>query len=235
MDDGEEPIAEAAYDELADDYAEAVGASAYNADLEFPATTSLVPDVADERVLDAGCGAGRYSEWLAERGAEVVGLDVSEEMLAQAADRVGDRAAFVRGSLSAPLGFDDGEFDGVVSALALGYVRDWRRPFTEFARVLSPGGFLVFSTAHPFDQFPPEDGDDANYFEVERRTKDWDVEVPYYRRPVGEILTPLLETGFRIDSVHEPQPTEEFREKRPERYEKESRYPVFFCVRAVRE
>jgi hypothetical protein len=43
----------------------------------------------------------------------------------------------------------------------------------------------------------------------------------------------VVEAGFRIDEVCEPQPTAEFAEKRPERYEKESRNPVFLCVRAV--
>jgi SAM-dependent methyltransferase len=123
-----------------------------------------------------------------------------------------------------------------VSALALGYVADWERPFAEFARLLEPGGFLVFSTGHPLDQFSPEDDEgEANYFEVERKTKEWDVEVPYYRRPFSEIVQPLIETGFRIDRVLEPRPTAAFEEKWPERYEKESRYPVFLCVRAVRE
>ncbi len=237
MTDGEDPIAEAAYDELADTYAEEVRTNPYNADLEFPATTSLVPDVEGKRVLDAGCGTGVYTEWLLDRGADVVGVDVSEAMLEHARERVGDRAEFVRADLAEPMEFagTDG-FDGVVSALALGYVADWRGPFAEFARLLKPGGFLAFSTGHPLDQFPPEaDEGDANYFEVERAVKEWDVEVPYYRRPFSEIVEPLLETGFRIDELLEPRPTAAFEEKWPERYEKESRYPVFLCVRAVRE
>jgi SAM-dependent methyltransferase len=237
METGEDPIAEAAYDELAATYAEEVRTNPYNADLEFPATSSLIPDVKGKRVLDAGCGTGVYTEWLVDRGAEVVAVDVSEAMLEHARDRVGDRAEFVRADLGEPLEFaaTDG-FDGVVSALALGYVADWERPFAEFARLLEPGGFLVFSTGHPLDQFPPEDDEgEANYFEVERKTKEWDVEVPYYRRPFSEMVQPLIETGFRIDRVLEPRPTAAFEEKWPERYEKESRYPVFLCVRAVRE
>ena len=233
MDPEDEPVARAAYDELADTYAEDVETNAYNANLEFPATASLVPDVDGKRVLDAGCGTGVYTEWLLDRGANVVGVDASEAMLEQAVERVGDRAEFHQADLAEPLAFAEPDaFDGVVSALALGYVRDWRRPFAEFARLLEPGDFLVFSTGHPFDQFP-EDGT-ANYFETELRRKEWEVEVPYYRRPFSEILNPLLETGFRLDRVLEPRPTEGFREKRPERYEKESRHPVFCCMRAVK-
>ena len=240
MTDGEDPIAVDAYDELADSYAEEVRENPYNAHLEFPATTSLIPDVAGEQVLDAGCGTGVYTEWLLEQGADVVGMDASEAMLDHARDAIGDRATFHQADLEKPLDFAETDaFDGVVSALALGYVADLRDPFGEFARVLEPGGFLVFSTAHPLDQFPPDDpemGDDpgdANYFEVERVVKEWDVEVPYYRRPLAGILNPLLDAGFRLDRLVEPQPTEAFKEAWPERYEKESRYPVFVCVRAT--
>lgn len=231
-----DPVAKAAYNELADTYAEEVRTNPYNADLEFPATTSLVPDAEDERILDAGCGTGVYTEWLLEQGADVVGVDVSEKMLEHANERVGGRAEFRQADLGEPFEFAATDaFDGIVSALALGYVKEWRKPFSEFARLLKPGGFLVFSTGHPLDQFPFEaEDEDANYFEIELRQKEWEVDVPYYRRPFSEIINPLLETGFRLETVVEPQPTKAFEEKRPERYEKESRHPVFFCVRATK-
>lgn len=234
----DEPIAEAAYDALADEYAEEVEASAYNAELEFPGTVALVPDVDGKRVLDAGCGNGRYTEWLLERGADVVAVDASEEMLAHATERVddraGDRATFHRADLGRRLPFaDDGEFDGVVSALVLDYVPDWAATFAEFARVLVPGGFVVASVSHPFDEFHlPER---ANYFDVEERTKEWSVDVPYYRRPLARMVNPILDAGFRLDELAEPQPTEGFRERRPERYERESKRPVFLSLRAVKD
>ena len=232
----EHPIARDAYDQLADTYAEDVRSNAYNAHLEFPATSALVPDVDGKRILDAGCGTGVYTEWLLEDGADVVGIDVSTEMLAHARERIDERAELQQADLGESLPFAENSFDGIVSALALGYVRDWDETFAEFARILAPGGFLVFSTGHPLDQFPVETEDlDANYFEIERREKEWEVDVPYYRRPFGEIVTPLLDAGFRLDSLVEPQPTEAFKEQRPERYEKESRYPVFLCVRARNE
>ena len=46
------------------------------------------------------------------------------------------------------------------------------------------------------------------------------------------MLNPLVEAGFEIDQIVEPRPTPAFAEAMPERYEKESRYPVFLCVRA---
>lgn len=230
----DEAIAEAAYDELAANYREVAESNVYNADLEFPATSAMIPDVDGAQVLDAGCGAGRYTEWLLEQGATVVGMDVSERMLAQARDRVGERATFHQASLEAPLSFAaDGAFAGVVSSLVLDYVEDWESTFTEFSRVLDDGGFFVFSVRHPLDVFDPEASD--SYFAVELAEADWAVGVPYYRRPLSAMFEPLRSAGFRIDEVVEPQPTERFREREPDLYETESKEPVFFCVRATNE
>ena len=41
-----------------------------------------------------------------------------------------------------------------------------------------------------------DDPGDANYFDVERQTKEWEVDVPYYRRPMSEILNPLWRLAF---------------------------------------
>jgi ubiquinone/menaquinone biosynthesis C-methylase UbiE len=230
---------EAAYDTVAETYDEDVENNAYNAELEMPGTTSLIPDVAGRRVLDAGCGTGIYSEWLRERGAEVVGVDASREMLARARERLGATdgerddppVEFHRADLAEPLDFPDESFDGVVSALVLDYVEDWHATFAEFARVLRPGGFLVFSVGHPVEEYV--DNEDVTYFDRERVTKQWDVEIPYYRRPLADVLEPLLAAGLRLDGIVEPEPTDRFRELRPEAYEKESRQPVFLCLRAV--
>jgi ubiquinone/menaquinone biosynthesis C-methylase UbiE len=229
----EEPIAKDAYDELADTYAEDVETNGYNADIEFPGTTGLIPGVNGKRVLDAGCGTGVYTEWLLDHGADVVGVDVSETMLEHAMERVKDRATFHQADLGEPLDFAaDDEFDGIVSALALGHIEDWRGVFSEFARVLGSGDFVVFSTSHPLNEYPSDEN--ANYFEVEPRTNEWPVEVPYYRRPFAEIIAPVLDADFRVDAIAEPQPTDAFEEKRPEKYEKESKQPVFLCLRAVK-
>ncbi|MFB6207332.1 MAG: class I SAM-dependent methyltransferase [Haloglomus sp.] len=230
-DRGRDAAAVAAYDDLADEYVTELEENPYNAHLSFPATTDLIPEVQGQRVLDAGCGGGAYTEWLLDRGADAVGVDASSGMLERARERVGARAELGRVDLRDQLPFDDGAFDGIVSALALGYVADWDQVFDEFSRILRPGGFVVFCTKHPFDEFPlPAESD---YFAVERTVKEWDVEVPYYRRSLEAITGPVLGAGFRLDEVTEPKPTAEFATVWPERYETESKRPVFLCVRAI--
>jgi ubiquinone/menaquinone biosynthesis C-methylase UbiE len=223
----------AAYDELAPDYADDLESSPYHEHLARPGTTALVPAVEGSRILDAGCGRGQFAAWLADNGAEVVGVDASEEMLAEARERLatgdGDAVTLQRTDLAEPLPFDDDTFDGIVSGLVLSYVEDWDALFAEFARVLRPGGFVVFSVGHPADEFPL--ADDESYFETRRKVKEWAVDVPYYARPLSAMVTPVIDAGFRLEELAEPEPTEGFREQWPERYEKESRYPVFVAFR----
>jgi trans-aconitate 2-methyltransferase len=97
----------------------------------------------DERVMDAGCGSGRLTEKLLERlpRGEVVGVDLSYNMLAQAAEHLrcfGGRIRLVQGDL-ARLPFQS-EFDVVFSTASFHWVLDHEALFSSLARSLKPGG-----------------------------------------------------------------------------------------------
>ena len=93
------------------------------------------------RVLDLGCGTGKLGELLAE-DSRVVGLDLSQQMLVAATERLGERIRFVRGSMFA-LPFTDGVFDRATSAFVLRNLTDLPSAFAELARVMAPGGSLA--------------------------------------------------------------------------------------------
>jgi SAM-dependent methyltransferase len=233
----DEPIALEAFTRLADAYAARIDVKAHNAFYDRPAVLSLLPPVEGRRVLDAGCGPGAYAERLVGRGAEVVGIDVCPRMVELARRRVRGKASFHQADLARPLDFlPAASFDLVVSALALDYVRDWAAAFGEFFRVLREPGCLVFSAGHPSDEFY-EHHPEGNYFEVERVDCEWRgfgpaVRVPYYRRPLGEMLGPLLGAGFVLERLLEPRPVPEFQDHDPADYSKLTRRPGFLCFRA---
>ena len=232
------PIALEAYEALAEPFAALVDTKPHNAYYERPATLSLLPDVQGKHVLDAGCGPGVYVEWLANRGAEVLGFDISDKMVRLAKQRVGTRAQVWRADLGKPLDFlADASFDIVLSALALDYVEDWEQVFREFHRVLRQPGHLIFSVGHPFAEFMTHHS--GNYFhtelvEFEFRGFGTPVRVPSYRRPLSALVNPLIQAGFALERIIEPTPTAEFRQKDPKDYEELSRQPGFLCVRAVK-
>lgn len=104
--------------------------------------------VSGKRVLDAGCGVGWGSKLLLEAGAShVVGLDISEEALADCRRRTPE-AEFVQGDLQA-LPFEDGEFDVVVCFEALEHAADTTAVLDHLARVLTDDGILLVSSPNP--------------------------------------------------------------------------------------
>jgi SAM-dependent methyltransferase len=131
--------------------------------------------------------------------------------------------------------FDDGQFDLVNAPLCMDYIFDWSAVFREFKRVLKPGGYFLMSAGHP--AFDAEYFATNEYFSVEQVECEWTgfgkrVVMPGFRRSLQEFLMPLLSSGFRLDRIVEPLPTEEFKEADPVRYASLMHRPGFLCVRA---
>ena len=121
--------------------------SAGNAALWRIATVRAIAPQPSERVLDLACGTGTSTAAIAKRAGEVVGLDFSEGMIAEA-HRRHPQLAFVAGDAQA-LPFGDDEFDAVTVSFGLRNMRDPHLALTEMHRVLKPGGRVVvceFST-----------------------------------------------------------------------------------------
>ncbi|GMB01832.1 class I SAM-dependent methyltransferase [Pelosinus sp. IPA-1] len=224
------------YETMAEYYFECVDTKPFNAYYERPATLSLLPDVAGKKVLDAGCAAGWYSNWLLTKGANVTAIDFSPKMIEMTKKRVGDKADIIRADLNEPLNFiKDKTIDIILSSLTLHYVRDWNLVMAEFNRVLKPLGSLILSVHHPFMDFTYFNRE--NYFLTEIIEDEWEtnkgkVKVQFYRRPLSKIVSPVLDAGFIIEKLIEPMPTEKFKELHPKAYEKLTQKPQFLFLRA---
>lgn len=107
----------------------------------------VVADLPPARALDLGCGEGADAVWLAERGWNVVAVDVSETALGRAREAassrgVSDRIEFIQLDLSD--GFPDGTFDLVSSQFLHSTIRfDRTTILAKAARAIRPGGLLV--------------------------------------------------------------------------------------------
>ena len=118
--------------------------------LEEPVVRAWLGDVVGRRIADVGCGTGRHAVWLAQAGAEVVALDFSEGMMSRAIAKVGaGRVRFCQHRLPDPLPLAEGSCDYVLFALVAEHVEQLEQAFGELARVLVPGGQVVFTALHP--------------------------------------------------------------------------------------
>jgi SAM-dependent methyltransferase len=98
--------------------------------------------------LDVGCGTGLHVPTLLDLGWTVTGVDVSEDQLRLASERVGGRANLVQAD-GADLPFPDAAFDAAFSAFTHTDVDDFEGLVRETARVLRRGGSLVYVGLHP--------------------------------------------------------------------------------------
>jgi 2-polyprenyl-3-methyl-5-hydroxy-6-metoxy-1,4-benzoquinol methylase len=113
--------------------------------------TVLAAELPCERLLDAGCGDGRYLAALATlrgRPRGIVGSDIAERILAtarRATEQAGVQADLVQANLEA-LPFEDASFDLVLCAQVIEHLLDPSAGIRELARVTCPGGRVVVST-----------------------------------------------------------------------------------------
>ncbi len=106
-------------------------------------------DVGGKRVLDLGTGRGRLALVLADRAREVVGVDLSDEMIRYASEAaVGTSNLHFEVGDASKLRFADRSFECVSSVGMFPYVRDVQPFFAEIRRVLTDEGTFAFSIAN---------------------------------------------------------------------------------------
>jgi malonyl-CoA O-methyltransferase len=167
--------------------------------LEEKVTLELIGNVQGQRILDLGCGTGRYCVLLAERGATVVGLDPSLGMLGQAKRKVTPACFFElhHGTMEKTY-FPNDHFDLVVSASTLSHLPQLEPTSREAVRVLKGGGWMIISDIHPYW---PVSG--HNYTEFFDQTGQ-EYRIPVHPHLVEEYWQLFNRLGMRLEDIREP-------------------------------
>jgi SAM-dependent methyltransferase len=213
---------------------------------EWPAIQAMLPDMRGLAVVDLGCGFGWFCRWAHEQGAaHVLGLDVSDNMLARATSATADTAITYERADLERFSLPDSTFDLAYSSLALHYIQNIAGLFATVHRALRPGGQLIFSIEHPIYMAPtrPEwliDAHGHKIWSLDRysvegpRTTNWLADgVVKQHRTIGTTLNLLIRCGFTIAHVEEWSPTDEQIAAKPELVDERER-PMFLLVAARR-
>jgi ubiquinone/menaquinone biosynthesis C-methylase UbiE len=194
-----------AYDEVAEAYSRTLDPE--GAGLADPILTELIGDVAGQDVLSLACGQGQDARLLARLGATVTGVDISGEMLRharrhEAAEPRG--VTYLQGDVQDLAALANGSFDGVVCHMALMDIPDLAATIRSVGRVLTDGGWFVFSIVHPCYHPHVEILSDYLLDHRYRKVKPVDWLPPHaYHRPLGAYVDELAQTGFRLERVVE--------------------------------
>jgi len=179
-----------------------------------------VGDVAGLRVVDLGCGEGRFCRMLAERGASVVGIDPIARFIEHAnAHKVGDET-YVLGDAQCLDSVADNSFDLAVSYVSLVDMPDFASAVSEAHRVLRCGGRFIVCNLQPMNTAANcwmNDGTGAklhfkldSYFdESSREMAMRGGKVKNFHRTLSTYINGFLGAGFRLDGIREPKPSPE--------------------------
>jgi len=212
------------------------GYDVYRDYLNTPAFFNMLPEVAGLSGLDIGCGEGHNTRLLAKRGASVTAIDISEVFIqyAKQSEEKEPLGIDYKVASAVDLPFDDAEFDFAVAFMSLMDISETNRVLSQAHRVLRPGGFFQFSIEHPCFATPHrrnlrnEKGltyaiEVGDYFRnLKGEITEWifgatpselrkglrKFKIPRFTRTVSQWLNLLFDTGFMLERIGEPRPSD---------------------------
>jgi SAM-dependent methyltransferase len=212
------------------------GYDVYRDYLNTPAFFAMLPDVHELVGLDIGCGEGHNTKLLAKRGARVTAVDIAEVFITDAKQEEEREPLGIdfRVASAVALPFAEATFDFAMGCMSFMDIPETKRVLTEAYRLLKPGGFLQFSIAHPCFDTPyrrnlrNEHGltyaiEVGDYFRnLNGEIAEWlfgaapphvkhgmrKFKIPRFTRTVSQWLNLLVDTGFLLERVEEPYPSD---------------------------
>lgn len=123
-------------------------------DLEAKSLLETLASLTFEHCLEIGCGTGKNTIWLIQKAVTVTAVDLSEEMLAKAKEKIiSPNVTFIQADITKPWTFVTKPYDLVGFSLVLEHIELLQPVFEKAARTLKPGGYLYISELHPFKQY----------------------------------------------------------------------------------
>jgi len=165
----------------------------------------LVSPVSGRQILCIGCGDGTECVPYAEHGAQVVGIDASNEFIAYAEEHYGPLGIGFFVMDFENTSFEGGRFDAILSIMSIGYKPNLTNVLLELKRIVRTGGMMVIAVPHPVRKMIKYAN--FNYFLSGLRTEICEgVERFNYYHTIEEYYQLIKASGLVIESILEPKP-----------------------------
>jgi len=166
-------------------------------ELEERYLSRILPDTAGKRVMDVGCGTGRWLTHFARAGATSLwGIDASAEMLEVAADRQLSNLHLVRAELPC-IPVNSNSIDLAIASFVLSYVKDLEKCASELGRIVRVGGDVFISDMHPGTLATL--GWSRSFSSAGRS-----YQLAFENRQIGEVIEIMASQGFLLTAHIEP-------------------------------
>jgi len=179
---------------------------------------NLLGDIKGKDILEIGCGGAQCGIALAKKGANVTGIDISEEQLDYAKEltrKNNVEIKFHQGNIESLDQIESKSQDIVFSSWALLYIEDLEKCFKEVNRVLRDGGIFVFSLNHPFwinidkeNMKIKRSYFDIGFYSNIKYNAKWSA----YHYKISDFINALITSGLTIDKVIEPDSSKIYKE-----------------------
>lgn len=164
-------------------------------DLEALALREILPERSYQSCLEIGCGTGKNTQWLTTRAATITAVDLSEEMLSRAQQKItSDSVRFVQADICAPWSFGN-SYDLVTFSLVLEHIADLEAIFKEVNACLLSGGHVYVGELHPYKQYA---GTRAR-FDTEQGRQ----EVPCFDHHISAFIQAAEAQGLKLVTLNE--------------------------------
>jgi len=210
----------------------------------FPALDAIMGDISNKRILDAGCGDGFFVRRATERGAKVMGIDISPDTVqsCKKADPSGNYEVLDIKNMSI-----EEQFDYILSLfvlLSFDKKEEITKAIKNMSQNLDEGGKLIIAIPHPaFDEIDnsvtmsKSFAEDYSYSKkgleilYSHKTKK-DISFTDFHWMIEDYVECIKKAGLVIEDIREPMPIPESKDENPKIYEARVKYPamiLFVC------
>jgi len=123
-------------------------------DLEAIALQQTLENIYFDNCLEIGCGTGKNTEWLIKKTKKITAIDLSEEMLARAREKIkSGNVTFLQADITQEWNFIKDKYDLLSFSLVLEHIENLEHIFDEASKIINTGGYIYVGELHPFKQY----------------------------------------------------------------------------------